>query len=122
MPTIRPFFQGLSRGEFRGVTSVVTLLAVLVHPFQQGDSGLAQQYREILLHSQGLTCVELTCAIAEEAARLRSNYNLRTPDAIHMATAINAGAASFVTNDARLPSLPGLRLVMLDELGQEEPT
>ncbi len=51
-----------------------------------------------------------------------SNYNLGTPDAIHMATAINAGATSFDTNDARLPSLPGLRLVMLDEWGPEQPS
>ncbi|WP_225896572.1 type II toxin-antitoxin system VapC family toxin [Amazonocrinis nigriterrae] len=42
-------------------------------------------------------------AIAETAAQLRADSNLRTPDAIQIATAIRAGASFFVTNDARLP-------------------
>jgi predicted nucleic acid-binding protein len=41
---------------------------------------------------------------------------LRTPDAIQMATAIFEGASFFVTNDARLPSLPGLEVLILEEL------
>jgi predicted nucleic acid-binding protein len=55
-------------------------------------------------------------AIAEEAAQLRATYNLQTPDSIQMATAISAGASLFLTNDARLPSLPGLEVLLLEEL------
>ncbi|PXF57070.1 MAG: hypothetical protein C4B59_15900 [Candidatus Methanogaster sp.] len=58
----------------------------------------------------------LSCAIAEEAARLRARYNVRTPDAIQMATAIRAGASFFLTNDSHLPTIPELRVLVLDEL------
>lgn len=113
---VRPFFEAMDRGEFAVVTSTVTLLEVLVHPFRKGDSGLAQQYRDILLDAEGITTLPLSQDIAEEAARLRAAHGIRTPDAIQMATAIRGGASGFLTNDARLPSLPGLAVLVLDEL------
>ena len=98
------------------VTSTVTLVEVLVHPLRQGNTILAQQYREILLNQESLTVVELTPDIAETAAQLRASYNLRSPDSIQMATAICEGASLFLTNDARLPFLPGLKVLVLDNL------
>ena len=116
LETIRPFFVAMDRGEFRVVTSTVTLLEVLVHPFRRGEKELAQQYRDILLGAEGLITISLSQDIAEVAARLRASHNIRTPDAIQMATALRAGASHFLTNDARLPSLPELRILVLDEL------
>lgn len=80
------FFEAMFRGEFKVVTSVVTIPEVLVYPLRQGNTTLAQQYRDILFNSQGLTTLEVVPAIAETAAQLRADYNLRTPDAIQMAT------------------------------------
>jgi predicted nucleic acid-binding protein len=111
-----PFFQAMDQGDFSVVTSIVTLLEVLVHPFRHGDTVLAQQYRDILLNAKGLTTLLFSQDIAEEAARLRATHNIRTPDAIQMATAIYAGASFFLTNDSCLPSLPGLEVLILDEL------
>ena len=113
---MRLFFRSFDRGDFRMVASTVTLVEVLVHPLRQGNTILAQEYREILLNQESLTVVELTPDIAETAAQLRATYNLRSPDAIQMATAIREGASFFLTNDARLPSLPGLTVLVLDNL------
>jgi predicted nucleic acid-binding protein len=110
------FFEAMFRGEFRVVTSVLSLSEVLVYPLRQNNTILAQEYRDILFNSAGLTTIEVTPNIAEIAAQLRANYTLRTPDAIQMATAINAGASFFLINDARLPSLSGLSVLVLDEL------
>jgi predicted nucleic acid-binding protein len=106
----------MDHGEFTVVTSMVTLLEVLVHPFRGGDADLAQQYRDILLHAAHLTTIELSQDIAEEAARFRATYNLRTPDAIQLATALHASASHFFTNDDRYPTVPGLRILVLDTL------
>jgi predicted nucleic acid-binding protein len=116
LETVRPFFEAMDWGEFSVVTSIITLLEVLVHPFRYGDTALAQQYRDILLSAEGLTTILLSQDIAEEAARLRATHSIRTPDAIQMATAIHAGASSFLTNDDRLPALPELAVLVLDEL------
>ena len=101
---IRPFFNLVARGEIRIVTSTTTLLEVLVHPIRHGDAGLMQKYREILLNSE-ISLVDLSCEIAEEAARLRAIYGVRTPDAIQLATAIYSQADFFLTNDKQLSAI-----------------
>jgi len=111
-----PFFEGVHSGEFTVITSTVTLLEVLIHPFRRGDTDLAQQYRDILLGAEGLATISLSHEIAEEAARLRAVHNMRVPDAIQLATAIHEGAEFFLTNDARLPSVRDLGLLVLDKL------
>jgi predicted nucleic acid-binding protein len=110
------FFEAMVRGEFRVVTSVVSLLEVLIYPLRQGNTTLAQQYRDILFNEEGLTTIPVSPDIAEAAAQLRAVHNLRSLDAIQMATAIREGAAFFLTNDVRLPSLPGLEVLVLEEL------
>jgi predicted nucleic acid-binding protein len=113
---VRPFFDSLDLGLFSAVTSTVTLLEVLVHPFRQGDMRLAQQYREILLNAEGLTMVPLTNNIAEEASRIRAAHAIRTPDAVQIAAARHMKASFFLTNDTRLPSLPELEVLILGQL------
>ncbi|MCT7964569.1 PIN domain-containing protein [Laspinema sp. D1] len=112
------FFEAMDRGEFRVVTSVITLLEVLVYPLRQLDNTLADQYRNILSFSPSLRTVEVSREIAEKAAELRAIYNLQTPDSIQMATAIVNGASFFLTNDVRLPSISGLQLLVLEDLRQ----
>ena len=110
------FFAAMINREFRVVTSVVTLAEVLVYPLRQRNAALAQQYRDILFNQRSLNTIRITSDIAEIAAQIRADYNLRIPDAIQMATAVNRGAAFFLTNDARLPSLPELTVLVLDQL------
>jgi len=43
-------------------------------------------------------------------------HNIRTPDAIQMATAIKGEAPFFLTNDTRLPSSPRLQVLVLNNL------
>ena len=119
--TFLPVFEALDRGEFRVVTSVLTLTEVLVHPMRRGDQELANQYRRILLHASQVTTASVSESIADEAAQLRARHGLRTPDAIQLATAIRSGASSFLTNDSRLPALAALKIVVLNELTAKRP-
>jgi predicted nucleic acid-binding protein len=52
-----------------------------------------------------------------EAARLRATISgLKTPDAIHAATALQHGCALFVSNDVGFRRVPGLSLAILDDV------
>ena len=113
---VKPFFRRIGHNDFTVVTSIVSLLEVLVIPKRRSDIKLAQTYRDILLDTEGLETVYLKQEIAEEAARLRAFHKIRTPDSIQMATAIKMNATYFLTNDLRLPSLPELKIITLDEL------
>jgi predicted nucleic acid-binding protein len=54
--------------------------------------------------------------IAVKAAELRAKYNLRAPDALQLATAIENRANYFLTNDTRLRSVKEIQSVTLAEL------
>ena len=120
---LRLFFQAVDRGDCSVVSSIVTFLEGLVIPIRQGNTDLVRQYHNLLFKTKGLKTIFLDQQIAEEAARLRAFHKIRTPDSIQVATAITMEAAFFLTNDKRLPSLPNLKILMLDDLlkeGQEK--
>jgi len=98
------------------VTSELTLLEVLVKPLKDGNTSLISVYRKILLETQGLECLEIDQTVLELAARIRAEWRLRTPDAIHAATALRAGASLFLTNDTDFRKVPGLNVVLLGEV------
>jgi predicted nucleic acid-binding protein len=116
MDVVQPFFESVHHGGITVVTSVITLLEILVHPLREGATGLANQYRQILLDSTDIQCIPVTHEIASSAAQLRAEYNFRTPDAIQLSTAITAGATAFLTNDARLSNIPGITILVIDHL------
>ena len=111
---VRPFFEGLNRGEFTVLTSSVTITEVLAHPLRYGRSSLVSAYQEFFVNF--LPAVPVTAEIAELAARLRADHNFRTPDAIQIATAISRQADAFLTNDIRLSRLKQLEVLVLSNL------
>jgi len=113
---VQPFFSLVAQRHFQVVTSVITVVEVLVYPLRMGNLELAQQYRDILSNQAELSVLTVTETIAEQAAQLRATYNLRTPDAIQLATALNQKAFFFLTNDNRLPQLETLQILMLNSL------
>jgi predicted nucleic acid-binding protein len=70
----------------------------------------------VLYRSRNFRLLPIDAAIAEVAADLRARYNLRTPDALQLATAIKAGCDAFLTNDATLKKVTELKILVLSEL------
>lgn len=102
--------------SFRFSTSVITLTEVLVLPLREGKIHLAQKYETILVNSDSITLLEINAPIAKTTARLRADYNLRTPDAIQIASAICSNADYFLTNDKKLKSIKEIKVITLDDL------
>ena len=113
---VREFFMAMNKGEFQVVTSSLTLTEVLVHPLRNGNNQLAQQYRNILLNQDFLTVFSVSPDIAQLAAQLRATDNIRTPDAIQIATAIQNDAEFFLTNDKGFQNIANLNIQILDEI------
>lgn len=116
LPVVEPFFRAMDEGQLTVITSTVTLLEVLVHPIAQDDLLTEQKYREVLLNAAGLTTLDLSSKIAAEAARLRAQYNLMTPDAIQLGTALHGNAAAFLTNDRYLQKIKQFNVLVVDDL------
>lgn len=110
---VLPLFEDADRGVRVLVTSALTLLEVLVVPYRTGNRQLADRYERLLTSSRGVRVVDLTRDHLRAAAQLRAATGVKTPDALQLASALAAGCRTFVTNDRRLPSVPGLRVLQL---------
>ena len=115
-PLLQPLWEAAQRGAFLVVSSELALLETLVKPLQLGDSLLVQLYRDLLTAAQETRLTPISSPIIERAAQLRATVNLKTPDAIHAATALHEGVALFVSNDAAYRRVPSLPVTLLDDV------
>jgi predicted nucleic acid-binding protein len=82
-------------------TSRLTRLECRTKPLRAGDAATLAAF-DVFFAGVELILVEVGAAVVERATDLRAKYNLKTPDALHYATAIEAGAAVFLTGDRGL--------------------
>ncbi|MCA9898014.1 MAG: PIN domain-containing protein [Anaerolineales bacterium] len=115
-PLVRPFFVAMAARHFSVVTSTITLVETLVHPLRNNHHELAGRYREILLNTANLTTYDLTPDIAQKAAEIRANYQIRTPDAIQLAAALQGNATFFLTNDLNLKKFTDIKVIVVEDL------
>jgi predicted nucleic acid-binding protein len=113
LPVILPLFQEADEYKRQLITSALTLLEVLVVPDRAGNRILAERYEALLTRSRGVQLVDVSRDQLRAAAQLRAVTSVKTPDALQLVAALSAGCTTFVTNDRRLPPIPGLRLVEL---------
>jgi predicted nucleic acid-binding protein len=118
-PAAGRLLQAAEEGRCRLVCSILTLLEILVVPKRNGQEDLCRRYREIFQSFPNLTVLALQTEIAEIASDLRAKHSVRTPDAIHIATAIRAGAAAFISGDKRLKPIKEIPILRLDKVPLE---
>jgi predicted nucleic acid-binding protein len=111
-----PLWDALNAGQPEIVTSELTLLEVLVKPLRDGNQALATFYRSLLLGTMGLTCVPIRRTILQGAAGIRAAHSLKTPNAIHAASALDIGCTLFVTNGSGFRRVSGLHVAVLSEV------
>jgi predicted nucleic acid-binding protein len=120
-PAAGRVLSAVEKGQLRLVVSSLVLLEILVVPKRHGDERLCQRYRDFFQTFPSLKVQPVDIGIAEIASELRAAYSLRTPDATHLATGLATGAQAFLTEDARLRSLPKLEVRRFEEAFEAMP-
>lgn len=82
-------------------TSWLSRLECRSKPLRMNDIATLAQF-DVFFAGIEIVLVEVSPAIVERATDIRARYNLKTPDALHYATAVEAGAAVFLTGDRGL--------------------
>lgn len=77
-------------------------MEALIHPFRRKDSNLVKAYQTFF---SCCTLLDMPAEVYRKAASLRAEHPLKTPDALHLATAVWHGCHSLWTNDNRLASI-----------------
>ena len=92
------------------ITSELTLTEVLVHPIRFKRQDHIERYNRLL--SEFIEPKPVSREVLLTAASLRADLpSLRTPDAIHTATALLAKAAVFITGDRGIKTIQGALVV-----------
>lgn len=120
LPVIAPLFEALDGGSLEGVTSGLTLMETLVHPYRLLDRSLAGRYESLMTGSRGLRLIELSPPVLRSAARIRAELDVKAPDAMQLAAALHGGCSALLTNDRRLPDLPSLEVLQLEDFAAPE--
>ena len=113
---VRPIFVRLERPRIQAVTSTITMLELLVQPYTLPDIDRVNEFYALLSTYPNMDWIPPTLEIADRAAMLRAEFHLQTPDAIQAATALLSQATGFVSNDPAFRKVPGLEVVILDDL------
>jgi predicted nucleic acid-binding protein len=113
---LNPLWNSLQARTLEVFSSELTLMETLVVPLRNSDTFLVDAY-ERLLRSPQMQLIPISQTILREAARLRaSTPSLRTPDAIHIATAATSDCTQFLTNDRQLRTATNVPVIILDEV------
>lgn len=105
--------ERMERGEFTGIFASIGIIELLTGPKKRNRFSLAAEYQRRLVQYPNLIIKNLNEKNIDLASSLRAKYNLRTPDAIHLATAIEAGANEFYTNDKQLKRVKEIKVKTL---------
>ena len=109
-------FTWIERPGGKAVTSTITMTELLVQPYRAADQQQADEFYVLLSTYPNLEWIAPNLEIADRAAKLRALHGLRTPDALHAATAVHAGATGLVTNDPVFERVKDFETLLLDKL------
>ena len=105
---ITALFMRAADGGPHLVTSELTLSEVLVVPLRDSDDALASNYKRFIRSDDVMTVVAIDRSILVRSAELRAQFGGKGPDAIHCATAEQAGCRIVVSSDRRLRLADGI--------------
>ncbi|MBU0482333.1 MAG: PIN domain-containing protein [Proteobacteria bacterium] len=113
---VAAFFDEIYAKEIQVTVSLITYIEVVTYPLKVGENKLAAKYRDYLTNSANFSLYPLNLLVADKTAEYRAVHQLRTPDAIQLATAEVCGADYVITNDVQWKKISGLNIVLVSEL------
>ncbi|NUN96767.1 MAG: type II toxin-antitoxin system VapC family toxin [Candidatus Omnitrophica bacterium] len=97
------------------VASELSRMECLVRPLREGQVSLVDEFVSFF-DTEVDEMVDLDRRVMERAARVRADHGYKTPDAIHLAAALESKCDVFLTNDDRLRQTGGISIEVLKRI------
>lgn len=94
------------------ITSRLSFLECRIKPLRDRDEELLKKYGDFFGRTS-VAVVEIDAGVIDRATTLRVEHGFKTPDAIHLASALEHDANRFLTGDAALSRCAGLKVQVL---------
>jgi predicted nucleic acid-binding protein len=117
-PVVAPIIEAIESGLIIGYTGDAAIAETLVKPYQTGNLALAASFKAFFRMDNFLAIQSHDAESFDLAAQLRAKQGLKFIDALHFATAIQAGCKFFVTNDGGIQSSSVLEVITIKTLAE----
>ena len=101
--------------KLQACTSELSLCEVLVKPYKIGSDYVANLFRTFLEESGSFEMFAIDKDILMSSAHISATTGIKTPDAIHVATALANDCGIFLSNDKAIPTPKSLKKVLLSD-------
>jgi len=112
---LESLWEKLAQNEVEVITCELSLMECLVLPLRMNNNRLINAFQNILTTTK-IQLKPISLSILKETANIRATNKIKTPDAIHVATAFNFNCDVFLTNDLGLKNIPNLSTIVLQEV------
>jgi predicted nucleic acid-binding protein len=116
IPLTDPIFSWIERGDSNAVASTIAMTELLVHPYRDANEQRVNEFYGLLSTYPNLEWIAPGLEIADLAARFRGIHRLKTPDALHAATAARCHATGLIANDPVYERVDAFETLVLDRL------
>lgn len=113
---VKQLFQAVENEQIIVYYSALLLTELYAGPLKKGDRSIVENWNKYFKHYPSFYMKSVDEKIAYKAAILRAKYMIKTPDALHIATAIEEKVSFFLTNDKNLKKITEIQVMCLEDL------
>ena len=106
-----PYFERAESGEIELFTSSISYMEVLMPVIKKQDIDLESKYN--YLFKNFLNVISIDLEIGRIGAEIRAKYNIKVPDALQIASAINFECKKFITADKELDKIKKIEIIII---------
>ena len=108
-------FERAEAKELFIISSVLVLVEVLTGYRKAEDEIAENEFKQMMEDFPNVEVFDVNRHLIDQIIHFRSKYNIKTPDAIHLATAVQRGAEVFITNDENLKRVKEINIMCLKD-------
>ena len=115
IPQIKLLQPLIEQGEITVVSSALVYAEMLPPVVKNGNQKIIQSLIDFLKETKFFTLIPVSFDISIHAGVLRGETGMKTPDAIHVATAMKEKCDVFFTNDKQIKTPKSLERILFSD-------
>ena len=113
---IEKLFRHLVQAGARLITNEIAAAECLYGAYRSKRADLEAHYRNLLFETGAFEVAPVSFALLDSAAKTGAALGIKLVDATHVCAAINYECDALVTNDLRIRTGEGLRIIRIGDL------
>jgi len=104
-------FELAEKNRLKIISSIISPIEILTGYEKAKDFNARSNFIQMMNLFPNIEIYNLASNLVDQIVNLRVKYNLKTPDAIELATAIENKAEVFITNDKKLKKIKEIKII-----------